>query len=1026
MKNHLSNFIRILLMSTKYCFIGIGLICCLTQLLHARESNAQSIRNVEVQLQLENQNLVKAFKIIERSTGFNFVYNKRKIQADRSVSISQAQKNLEAVLLSISEQTGLKFRRINNNISVSQHFAQVSRIVEVDDVSGIVKGKVVDEETNEPLTGATVIMKGSYKGVITDLNGEFTLRVNQNKVDLEVRYLGYAAKSISVDIANQSVSNVSILMANDINQLEGVIVNGNLQGQAKALNQQKSADNIKNIVAADQISRFPDPNVAEALQRIPGVNIERDQGEGRYVFVRGLAPKFTNISVNGEQIPSPEADVRFVALDAVPSDQLSSIEVIKSLTPDLDGDAIGGSVNLITRRAQSAQPDISATLLGGYNELMGKGNIQASLQYGQRFGADEKFGVLVNASYYLTDRGSDNWERAPIDNELELRDYELRRTRLGLSTTLDYKFNERHELYFRALYTKFDDHEFRRVFNFIGDEDEPEIERATKDRYEAQYIQSYNFGGKHFFNGFTLDYEGAYSYGEQDTPDDFEVTFIGEPESVNLDFSNTEFPGFDVELEEGLSDYRDNNLYEFDEFEFGSTLAEDENITGKFNIEIPYSIGNNEASFKFGGKARFKTKSFNINVNFVEWAGDDDLLLSGIDGAGPDLTGGLVDDNFLGGRYQLAANPDIDKVINFYNDNLEGFEHSVEDKLTDEALESFEAEENVYAGYVMTRMQLNDLMLLGGFRYEYTSVNYDSKNVIFNEEGDLVSIEDESGSTDYGFLLPQFHARYALNQNTNLRAAATFSYARPNFSEIVPAQEFNLEDEEIFIGNTELEPVKAFNVDAMAEHYFGTVGILSGGVFYKRLNDFIFNNATRTDNLEGRQFEDEVTVFQAVNGETADLFGFELAYQQNLTFLPGVLRGLGVYANYTYTASEATINSLNDEDQVVQETIDLPGQATHMGNFSLSYQINRFNARLSANFNGEYLSEIDEGNKIYFNDRLQLDFNASYMLIPNLQLFAEVINITDQPFEAYMENEDIIIQREFYSWWSRVGLKFNL
>ncbi len=223
-----------------------------------------------------------------------------------------------------------------------------------------------------------------------------------------------------------------------------------------------------------------------------------------------------------------------------------------------------------------------------------------------------------------------------------------------------------------------------------------------------------------------------------------------------------------------------------------------------------------------------------------------------------------------------------------------------------------------------------------------------------------------------------------------------------------------------------MEPVSAFNLDFLGEHYFGNVGVISGGLFYKRLNNFIYNSSFRTNNLNGRPFGEEVIVFQAINGDQANLFGFELAYQQNLNFLPGFLRGFGIYGNYTYTNSSAEISTLDEDGNLLEETIDLPGQATHMGNLSLSYNLGRFNARISGNFNGEYLSEIDEGFEIYVKDRLQIDLNASYNILSNLQFFAEFINLTDQPFEVYQEREDVVIQREFYSWWSRIGLKFDL
>ncbi|MFA0965050.1 TonB-dependent receptor [Roseivirga sp. BDSF3-8] len=879
---------------------------------------------------------------------------------------------------------------------------------------GLVRGKVVDATTGEPMPGATVMALNTSYGTSTNLQGEFSLSMEAGDYELRIRYLGYTDTSAQVSVSPGVTEYLELSLSSGTTELSGVTVTGYLQGQARALNQQRSADNIKNIVAADQIGRFPDPNAAEALQRVPGVNIERDQGEGRYVLVRGLAPQFTNININGEQIPSPEADVRFVALDAIPSDQLASMEVTKALTPDMDGDAIGGSVNLITRTAETAEPAISGSALVGYNNLMEEPNLQGSLQYGQRFGSDEALGLLLNTSYYHNDLGSDNWEREPFDNELELRDYELTRTRLGLSATLDYRIGQNTEIYLRSLYTRFTDREWRRRYVFIPDDEE--IEKLTKDRFESQSVTSVNLGARHTFPRIRIDYEVQYSYGEQDTPYDNEAVFIaGIPSS--LDFSDPDFPSITA------PGYLDNSAYEFDEFEQGNTLAEDRNLTAKFNIGLPYQAGNAKGLFKFGAKMRLKDKRFNITQNKWEARGDVPNLDA--------FTGGLLDDSFLDRRYNLSDPLSLDRFIPYFNTNISDFELSIEDKYIDEALESYEADENVYAGYIMARHQINRLTLLGGVRYERTNTSYESTDVIIAPNGDLEALRPVSGENNYDFFLPQVHAKYALTPNTNLRAAVTWSYARPNFSEIIPSQEANLEDEEATVGNFELEPVSAMNIDLLGERYFGTVGVISGGIFYKRLNDFIYPQTIFDSQypLTGTPIATGVDVTQAQNGQGADLFGLEVAFQRQLDFLPGALSGFSIYLNYTYTNSEADIQSreASEENPDAVETIRLPGQADHLGNFSLAYEYKRFNARLALNFNGEYLAELGGAAEedIYVSERLQLDASASYAVDRRFRIFAEFMNLTDQPFEAYQGSEDIVIQREFYSWWSRLGLKFD-
>ena len=879
---------------------------------------------------------------------------------------------------------------------------------------GILKGRISDQKSKEPLTGATVVVTGTSNAAATNLSGEYQFYVNSGRVSLTVRYLGYADTTLSVDVKSNELKVLNIALSGRQRNLNNVVITGYTQGQAKALNQQKNADNIKNIVAADQIGRFPDPNAAEALQRVPGINIERDQGEGRYVSVRGLAPQFTNTSVNGEQIPSPEADVRFVALDAIPSDQLASIEVSKALTPDMDGDAIGGSINLITRMAQSRKAEISGSFGGGYNNLMGKPNLQGQLQYGQRLGKDEKFGVLFNGNYYHNDLGSDNYERAVEDNEMELRDYALTRTRLGLSSSLDYKFNSHHEIYFKGLYSRFTDREQRNRYVFKpGDE---EIEKLKKDRFESQSVLSLNAGAKHTFKTLFLDYEVQYSYGEQDTPYDNEAAFIAGLPST-LDFSDSKFPKFQAE------GYTDNSQYEFDEIGYGKTRAKDKNLTAKFNLGIPYKIGENDGLIKFGAKARSKDKTYSIQQNtFANLGGVPNL---------DQFEGKSLKDEFLKARYDLGIPMSLNKLMTYFNANPGQFELQVEDKAIDEALEAFTATEDVVAGYLMGRQQFKKLMLLAGVRYERTKVSYNSSDVVINESGDLEKIVPISGSSNYDFVLPQFHLKYELTPLSNIRAALTWSYARPNFSEIIPAQEINREDGEASSGNPFLKPVSAINYDLMYEHYFSSVGIVSAGLFHKQLDDFIYRRILFNSPypLTGTPTATGINVTQAQNGNNARVSGLELAFQRRLTFIP-LLKDVSVYLNYTYTQSKAEIQSRTADsgNANVTEEIRLPGQSEHVGNASLAYEGKRFSLRTSLNFNGNFLSEVGgtKAEDTFVKHRMQLDASGSVSITNRIRFFAELLNISNQPLEVYQGNKTQTIQREFYSFWSRFGIKFNL
>jgi len=882
----------------------------------------------------------------------------------------------------------------------------------------LITGTLTDSISNTRLPGATVYIDGSTQATFTNLTGEYALRTNRTgEAILVISYIGYETIRVPITLTADGNQNINRSMKPAPGELSEIVVSGNLQGDAKALNQQKAASNIINVVAADQIGRFPDPNAAEALQRVQGVNIERDQGEGRYVLIRGLAPQFTNISINGEQIPSPEADVRFVALDAIPSDQLASMEISKTLTPDLDGDAIGGSVNLITRTATSADPTIRASGVFGYNNLMQQPNGQGSFQYGQRF-LNNKLGVMANSSYYVNNLGSNGWERdtdgdllSPESHVLELRDYELTRTRTGLSSTIDYRFNDRNEIYGRVMYNRFTDREWRRRFVFVPEDDE--VEKLTKDRYEEQSITSINVGGRHNFTGFRIDYEGSYAHAEQDTPFDQEVGFIASGLPSAVDYSPGNYPRLSA------PGYLNNSSYELDEYANGFTLATDENLTAKVNVAVPYNTGSSSGILKFGGKVRFKTKTFTINESVYE-------AISGVPNADA-FAGGLLDENYLDGNFELSAFPDISRFAEYFNANPERFELQIEDKIVAEALEAYEAEEDVMAGYVMTTHNFRKWTVIAGLRYEYTKVAYRSKEIIFGLDESLAEIVDVVGESDYGYILPQLNFRYDFTENTIVRGAATYSYSRPNFVDIIPAQEANLRDREASIGNPDLTPVSALNLDLFAEHYMKNLGIISGGVYAKRLDDFIYSRRFQGPYplLSPNPLAEGVNYTQSQNGGRANLYGLEFGLQRQLDFLPGKLKGLGVYANYTYTSSDAEFQRT---DETALESIKLPGQATHVGNFSLAYNSDKFTLRAAMNLNGSYLTEIGAtaNDDIFVNSRLQFDLTGGYKISKNWRVFAEFLNLTNQPFELYSGTDENLIQREFYSWWSRIGVKFDL
>jgi TonB-dependent receptor len=273
-----------------------------------------------------------------------------------------------------------------------------------------------------------------------------------------------------------------------------------------------------------------------------------------------------------------------------------------------------------------------------------------------------------------------------------------------------------------------------------------------------------------------------------------------------------------------------------------------------------------------------------------------------------------------------------------------------------------------------------------------------------------------SGSNDSGHVLPNVHLRYQFDDRSNLRAAVTRTLGRPNYEDVVPRSLIVREDNEIERGNANLDPTTAWNLDLMYERFFTTVGVVSAGVFYKDLQDYIFVS-TFEEIRDGDVWE----ITQPLNGDNATLWGVELAYQNQFRRAPGLLSGFGIYLNYTWTDSEATIPGRDGDSP-------LPGQPEEVGNIAISYEKGFFSGILSYNIQGEWLEEVggDPGEDEWVDEHSQLDFQAQFRLSGQFTIYAQVYNLTDEPYRRYLGTADQPLQEEYYSWWGLLGVKFSL
>jgi TonB-dependent receptor len=482
--------------------------------------------------------------------------------------------------------------------------------------NGIIRGRITDE-LGLGLPGATLYIVEINKGSITDVNGNFTMvEVPAGDHLVTITYIGYKRAEQTVTVVEGQTTELNISLEPGFTQAGEVIVIGDrLKGQAKALNQQRTNANITNVVAADQIGRFPDANIGDALKRIPGITIQNDQGEARNIIIRGLAPQLNSVTINGERIPSAEGDNRNVQLDLIPSDMIQTIQVNKAVLPDMDADAIGGSVNLVTR-SEPTGPRLSGTLASGYNFLSQKPIWTGSFIAADRF-SKGKLGAIFSASFQDHQFGSDNVEAVwyEADNgealieEFDIREYQVQRTRRSLNLALDYEINKNNKIYLSGIYNWRDDWENRfrmRVSRIdrgfdgnsltsIGPDQynlPARVEFQTKGgigndrvdnrRLEDQRNRNLSLRGEHQFEALKMTWSATYAKASEERPNERYISYRSNNQSVNVDLRNPEFP---LAILANPSDNSGIGLNEISE-QFGNTTDEDFNSYSKVRSKI--------------------------------------------------------------------------------------------------------------------------------------------------------------------------------------------------------------------------------------------------------------------------------------------------------------------------------------------------------------------------------------------------------------------------------------------------------
>ncbi|ALS99374.1 TonB-dependent receptor [Lacimicrobium alkaliphilum] len=873
-------------------------------------------------------------------------------------------------------------------------------------------GTLSDSARQVYFEGAQVRIKELNLTTTTRRDGSFRFNnLDAGAYTLEISYLGTAPITRTIRITDDKTSTGEFTLSDSRTAIEDVVVYGQRAGQAGALNMQRSADSIQSIVSSDAIGQFPDQNVAEALQRLPGLSIERDQGEGRFVGIRGLDPNLNNVTVNGVNIPSPEAGVRSVALDVFPSELVEGLVVSKSVTPDMDADAIGGSIEVKSLSAfDRAGQSASVTVQASQNQLRDNTSPKVSASYTNRYDLGNRADVLGIAgavSWSDRDFGSDNIETNGED-ELEQRHYTVNRERLGAALNIDYRPDFNNQYYLRTLYSEFSDTEFRQANVFVFDGDDSEIERESKDRFEEQQIFSVTAGGEHQRQQWLFSYQAGYSESSEEEPDALYYVFKTDGFDINSDLLG-QIP--DLEQEAAVSQLSN---YELDEIEFANNLSEDKEYSLKVDIARDLTFSGHAAQIKFGGKYRSREKQQNTNVTFFD--GDFDAIDPGM----------FADETPDWGLGNFGQGLDKDALRSFFNANRSDFEIAQLDSEIESNGESFINEEDIFAAYLMGKIDMDNLRIVAGLRYEKTDFSTSGQRVELVED-ELNDIEQVINTPwhveqDYDYLLPSLNMRYAINENLLARFAYTQTVARPKFEESAAFQIIESKTEEnddggydtereAEVGNPQLKPFESDNIDLSIEYYPGGIGVLSAGYFYKDISNFVvFADVANLPEWNG--FDE---VIQPVNGEDATLQGVELAWVK--TFDSGLL----LAANATFSDSEAV--TLLDGERF--ET-SLPNQSDRVGNITVGYEDNQWSLRLTMTHKSENLEEIDGDMLLMEDSHQQVDFSGKYYINQNMHLYLNAINITDEPFYAYFNQRSRNAQYEEYGRTFELGFSWNM